>query len=394
MPAARPSQAAVVNVLAAMKAAGLQPGTVRVTADGGFEVAVAGDGAQKPINPADLVESVSKGKALPKYIVRNSRGVLYYARRGQPWVRLQTQFPAGSEVPFALHQERERLLSEPTPVPAGQDVAAVARHYVASDDYRRLAPRTRADYDKRVAFWQEKIGHLRPKNIERRHVIGWRDAGAKKAGPHEANYRLRVLKILLEHAIDMGLLPTKGNAAKGVSEVRYEKREREPWPIEKVRAFRGAYPHGTTERLIFELCLGTGQRISDVLRMQWSDVEGDAIRVRQGKTGKRLHLPFTPDLRATLAETPTTALFIVSDGTGPRSYRSAAWIMLNARKAVDAEKWDLHSLRYSAAAELCLAGCTDDEIAAVTGQSPAMVRHYTASVRQKVRAIKAQGARE
>lgn len=68
---------------------------------------------------------MAKGKSLPRYIIRSSRGVLYFARRGQPWVRLETQFPEGAEVPFALHQERERLLSEPTPVRAGQDVAVL-----------------------------------------------------------------------------------------------------------------------------------------------------------------------------------------------------------------------------------------------------------------------------
>ncbi len=38
MPSARPSQAAVKNVIEAMKAAGLELGSVRVQADGGFVV--------------------------------------------------------------------------------------------------------------------------------------------------------------------------------------------------------------------------------------------------------------------------------------------------------------------------------------------------------------------
>ena len=329
---------------------------------------------------------------LPSYIVRNSRGVLYFRKRPGPWVRLETQFPEGQAVPFALHQERERLLHEPTPVPKGQTVADVIRHYNASEGYRKLAPRTKSDYDKRTVFWRDKIGHLRPRNIERRHVIGWLEANARKDGPHEANYRHRVLRIIMEHAIDMAHLPSGANPAKGVKELKYEGKTREPWPAEKIKAFRDAYPRDSVERLILELCLGTGQRISDVLRMQWGDLDGDAIRVRQAKTGKRLHLPFTAELRATLAVTPRRALFIVpaDKGAGQRSYFSAAHVMRQARQAIGAGAWDLHSLRYTAAAELLLAGCTDDEIAAVTGQSPEMVRHYTATTRQKVRAIKAQ----
>lgn len=334
---------------------------------------------------------MKKGQ-LPSYIVRNSRGVLYFRKRPGPWVRLETQFPASEAVPIALHLERERLLNEPTPVPKGQTVADVIRHYNASEGYRRLAPRTKSDYDKRTEFWRDKIGHLRPGNIERRHVIGWRDANEKKDGPHEANYRLRVLRIIMEHAINMGHIAAGSNPVSKVPQIKYDGKKREPWPADKIRGFRDTYPRDSVERLILELCLGTGQRISDVLRMQWGDLDGDAIRVRQAKTGKRLHLPFTAELRATLAVTPRRALFIVpaDKGTGQRSYFSAAHVMRQARDAIGATAWDLHSLRYTAAAELLLAGCTDDEIAAVTGQSPEMVRHYTATTRQKVRAIKAQ----
>ena len=54
---------------------------------------------------------------------------------------------------------------------------------------------------------------------------------------------------------------------------------------------------------------------------------------------------------------------------------------------------DIHSWRYNAAYELLEAGCEDDLIAAVTGQSPAMVLHYTKKVRQKIRAVQAQQLR-
>jgi integrase len=36
--------------------------------------------------------------------------------------------------------------------------------------------------------------------------------------------------------------------------------------------------------LLFEMLLGTGQRISDVLAMQWGQVEDGGIWVKQGKT--------------------------------------------------------------------------------------------------------------
>lgn len=67
--------------------------------------------------------------------------------------------------------------------------------------------------------------------------------------------------------------------------------------------------------------------------------------------------------------------------------------MRRVRLNIGAEDYDIQSWRYNAACELLEAGCADDLIAAVTGQSPAMVQHYTRKVRQKIRAIKAQQMR-
>ena len=331
-----------------------------------------------------------KGRSLPSYIHRRKRdGVLLFRKRigGRIFeAKLETQFPEGEAVPFSLHQERERLLNDPAPVAPGQDMAYVIRKYIAGPNYRKLAARTRDDYDKRLTFLRDKIGHLAPKSIKRRHVIAWLDKWAEKS-PHEANYRLRVLRLLMERAIDYGLLTQ--NPVRGVAEVKYEKRDRQPWPETHVAAFRKAYDYGTRERMIFELCLGSGQRIGDVLRMQWRHIEDGGILVQQGKTGKRLWVPLTGHLRAALDVWPRTDLRIVR-----LSYRQASYAMLDARKAICAEAYDLHALRYTAAAELLLAGCDDETIAAITGQSDAMVKHYTRHVRQRARAMKAKEARE
>lgn len=339
-----------------------------------------------------------KGKSLPAYIHRRKRdGVLLFRKRygGRiVEIRLETQFPEGQPVPTALHLERERLLNAPVPVPPGQDIAAVVRAYRASEKYRRLKPRTAKDYDAHLDYIDRKAGKLEPRRIERRHVIAWRNAWAEAETPHRANYRLRVLKIVMEFAIDMGLLPISGNTAKGVEELRYDKRERQPWPVDLVKAYRATATG--RELLLFELCLGTGQRIGDVLAMKWGDLEGDGINVRQGKTGKRLWLPLTGPLRAALSATQRRSVFILTNhaATGPWSYRGAAHAVRAIREQIGALDYDIHSLRYSAASELALAGADDETIAAITGQSLAMVAHYTKSVRQKVRALKAKDMRK
>lgn len=340
-----------------------------------------------------------KGKDLPSYIHRRKRdGVLLFRKRyGRKTVeiRLETQFPEGVPVPFALHQERERLLTGPTPVTPGKDLSAVIRHYIASPKYRDLKPRTRDDYDKHLVYFQGKMGHLLPRQIERHHVIRWHAKWAENETPHRANYRLRVMSIIMEHAKDMGLLTKQDeNPAKGIKAIKYEKQDRQPWPQDRIDAYRTT----ATGRalLVFELCLGTGQRIGDVLRMKWGDIEADGIKVKQGKTGKALWVPFTRHLRAALASAPRRSVFILTNqyATGPWSYRGASQAIREVREAIGALDYDTHGLRYSAASELLLAGADVETIGAITGQSPEMVRHYTRAVRQKALALKAKEIRE
>ncbi|MCF3595462.1 tyrosine-type recombinase/integrase [Rhodobacteraceae bacterium LMO-12] len=240
-------------------------------------------------------------------------------------------------------------------------------------------------------FFLSIMGKANPVNLKRKDVIRLRDANAEKA--YFANYSLRVLRVLMEHCVDLGWRET--NPAKGVPELKTQKTEREPWPRELLEAYRCHCPIGTRERLVMELCVGTGQRIGDVLEMRWSDIQDGAIVVKQNKTNKELWVPILPELQTALDAASRHSVFILTNerGTNRWSYRGASQAVRNVREKIGALSYDIHSWRYNAACELLEAGCEDDLIAAVTGQSPAMVLHYTKKVRQKIRAIQAQQMR-
>ncbi len=197
-------------------------------------------------------------------------------------------------------------------------------------------------------------------------------------------------------------------ASDGINSLSVDSIEREPWPPKLIEIFRNAYPFQTRERMLFELMLGTGQRIGDCLEMHWSHLVGSDIWVKQNKTKKSLLIPVTRELSEALsvhraiwdaAETDHKGLFILQkDMTktkqpGPWAYRGAAEAKREARKQVGAQKFDNHAIRYTAATELLRAGCSDEQIAAVTGQSIKMVQHYTRAERQKLRARTAQAKR-
>jgi integrase len=339
-----------------------------------------------------------KGRDLPSYVHRRKRdGKLLFRRRsGRKIIEIvmKTQFPAGDPVPFALHQERERLLNSPAPVAEGKTVRYVIDRYERSREFAALAPRTKYDYRKHLDFLREKIGHIEPGLIERRHVIGWRDQWAKSS-PHKANYRLRIFRIVMERAIDFGLLPTGGNPAKGVSEVKYTKAQRQPWPDELVAAARANATDRTA--LLFELLLGTGQRIGDVLKMRWSEFDGEAINVRQSKTKTNLWIPAPETLLMVLTSAPRRSVFILTNhaATGPWSYRGAHDAMMKLRRKIGAEAYDIHSLRYTATAELARVGLDDEQIMSITGhKTNRMVQLYAGPARQRARARAALVARE
>ncbi|MDB6454753.1 tyrosine-type recombinase/integrase [Falsirhodobacter sp. 20TX0035] len=325
-------------------------------------------------------------RGLPAHVY-NKKGVLYFQRRGYPTVRIQAE----AHTPAFAAEYARLLAGERASYSGPRTFNALIASYVASDRYRRLSLRTVQDYDKVLAWTKEKVGTLPVGSLQRKDVIRARDANRKTL--RFANYIVQIWRILMEHAIDIGW--RDDNPAKGVSLLKSDADPREAWPQDKIDAFRTV----ATGRalLIFELCLGTGQRIGDVLKMRWSDIENSGINVQQGKTKAKLWVPLTPRLAGILGATPRIGLTICAWGTAGKatSYRGAADMVLEVRRQIGAEAYDLHGLRYSAAAELAAAGCSDEMIMAITGhKTSAMVARYAGPARQKARATEAQERRK
>jgi integrase len=201
-----------------------------------------------------------------------------------------------------------------------------------------------------------------------------------------------MLSILFEHAIDLDW--QRDNPAKGIAKIQTGEGHK-PWPASAIALYR-EHADGLA-LLIFELALGTGQRASDLTRMEWSHIEDDGIWVTQGKTKARLWIPFTARLAAALAATRrNSARHILASDTGqPLKYDQLQKKVMAVRKSAGLTAYSLHGLRYSAAGELAEAGCTDQQIAAITGhKSLSMVQKYSKGARQKRLAKEAQSLRE
>lgn len=325
---------------------------------------------------------------LPAYVERRKgrKGQVYlYFRRGKgPTIRMHA---AAGTPDFAA--EYAKLIRGVAPVPVGKSLRALIASYKRDDRYGRLKPRTRADYDKVLAFLDDRMGDLPADKMRRKDVVRLRDSNEGRF----ATYCVQVVRILMEHAMDQGW--RDDNPARGVGAKRTEAAPRYPWPADMVAAYRDAADGRAL--LLFELLLGTGQRIGDVLRMRWGDLSDGGISVRQSKTGAALWIPLPPRVTALLASTPRRGLTIVAQDDGrPVSYRAAAHAISQVRKQIGAGAgYDIHALRHTAAADMAARGLDDDHIASVTGhKSRAMVARYSGAARQRARATKAQEGRE
>lgn len=328
-------------------------------------------------------------RELPKYCYRLGRKGYIYYRHGGVLHRMPND-PTSTE--FA--QEYAKLRSGRNLPPATRNFKKLIAHYMQSQKWERLAENTRKSYRQSFRYLEDRIGSYDPKSMQRVHVISMRDALAHK--PTTANRRVGALSVLYEHGIDIGWLTQ--NPAKSVGNLEGKRDPRHPWPQDLIDKARET---ATGETLVlFEMLLGTGQRINDVLAMQWGHIEADGIWLIPTKTArkkKRLYIPFTTRLSAVLADTPKRSLHIVTLPDGkPMAYQTAWKRIMDLRKAIGAEQYDIHSLRHAAASEIAaIPGMTLEHVAAITGHSGSeMAKHYSQSTWQKARAQEAQKGRK
>jgi integrase len=327
---------------------------------------------------------------LPYLRRKRARGRDYwYFQRGRERIPL----PAPEAPDFLEKYLAARRGVSPVPEPAGRTFRRLIRAYRASARWSKLAPRTKRDYDRVLNWAAGTFGDLDPSRMERRHVIRARDENRDRL--RFANYIVQVLSVLFEQAIDMGWITH--NPARGIPLLRSDgDGPHRPWPPALLEAYTAAAAPGSVARTVMELCIGTGQRIGDVLAMRWDHIRDGGIELRQSKTRARLWVPFTPRLAAYLAALPRRGLTIATGRDGrPLTYHAAAAEIMRVRKAVQAEAFTIHGWRYTAAAELAAAGCTDEEIQAITGhRARAMVVKYAGATRQEQRARTAQRRRQ
>jgi integrase len=177
------------------------------------------------------------------------------------------------------------------------------------------------------------------------------------------------------------------NPTRGVKRLYEVQHEHEPWTDHVIAAFdRKAPPHLKLARLRGYY---TGQRVSDLVTMQWSQFDGRRIELpQQEKTGEFVSVPCNKVLRTALEAEVRRANTVLTNQYGKpyASPKTLGQAFRRVLRKIGAKDYSIHGLRKNAAKALAEAGCSEREIMAVIGhRSPAMVSLCTKRAEKKRR---------
>ena len=234
------------------------------------------------------------------------------------------------------------------------------------------------------------FGGLRLDRITRKAIEDWFNAYSASA-PGGANHALQVLRQSLNFAIERGLIDS--NPAGSVLPNRRPKLTRFLSRDEIARLNAALDQHadgrGSVQADIIRLLLLTGCRKSEIVRLRRCEVDGNHLRLEDGKTGART-VYLSPEARAIIERrlrTAPGAYLFPSPRTPehPISNDLALWYRI--RREIWIEDVRLHDLRHSYASQCVMAGVPLPVVSKLLGHSQcAMTLRYTHAADKDVEA--------
>jgi integrase len=319
------------------------------------------------------------------FLDRHGRSRYYFRRRGR---RIPLPgLPGSAEFMTAYTSALEAAPKATMEIGSARTIAgsvnAMIVGYLGSAAYTRLAAASQRQYRRILEDLRRQHGDRSIAALERRHVTLLLEAKAN--APAAARDLLRCLRLLVRHAIELGVRqddPTIGIRVKMPKTDGFR-----TWTEDDIAAFEAAYPIGTKPRLALALLLGTALRAGDVVRVGRSHLRNGAIAgIVQQKTGTLLPpIPISTDLSAAInAAAPSEHVVFLVNELG-RSFTAKGfgkWFTKQCER-IGLNGLSPHGLRKAACRRLAEAGCSANEIAAISGhKSLNEVARYTRAADQ------------
>jgi len=236
-----------------------------------------------------------------------------------------------------------------------------------------LSKNTIAQYDTAARKLKKMLVQFAPDQVRPKHIAAIKVAMAST--PNMANRCLSLLRQVFSWALEQQLIEM--NPAVGIKRHLESKRGR----LISMDEYRAIYGHaGERLQVIMDLLIRTGQRVSDVLRIRRTDLTDEGIRFVQQKTGAKLVVPWTPELRAVvdrakLLHGNIRALTLLHNRRGKTpDYRTVALQWTKACEAAGVADAHIHDLRAVALTAARKQGLNATRLAGHS--SPAMTERY------------------
>lgn len=273
----------------------------------------------------------------------------------------------------------------------------LVRDYTLAPYFDKLAESTQREYRRMLTRAEAEFGEMPLAALEdprvRRDFLDWRAKVLKSSGEREADNRLSAISAMLTWARENGRI--SANHLSGFRRLYSSNRADKIWLPEHVEAFMRVAPIEMQRALI--IALHTGQRQGDILRLAWTNYDGAALTLRQGKSrrggkpGPIVTVPCTAALRRMLDGLPRSAAVILTTKTGrpwKKRYFAREWEA--ATEAAGITDLHFHDLRGTAITMLAEAGSQVPQIAAITGHSLKTVTTILETYLSRTRALAEQ----
>ena len=200
--------------------------------------------------------------------------------------------------------------------------------------------------------------------------------------PAGARNLLNGLKALMRFAVLTGLIEHDPAASLKAPKVKTAVAGGiHSWTEDEIAAYRACHAIGTTARLALELALNTACRRGDLIQIGPQHIRNGLFSYSQNKTMASVAMPVHPDLFEVLAGTPATnALFLTASTGRPFSPNTFGNKFREWCNEAGLSHCSVHGLRKAQARRLAEAGCSANQIMAITGHKTlSEAQRYTAA---------------
>jgi integrase len=264
----------------------------------------------------------------------------------------------------------------------------LASEYFNPESKKAYAEGTRYNYRKHLDLLKARLGTGMLVDIDQEAVEVYTAQIAREHGDSAGDDQIAMISNVWEHAKGFIEFKRKGRLNPTTRIKRHYQHDGEGhlvWPEEVIEAFDTSCPwHLKFVRMGLHY---TGQRGGDVVKMKWTDFDGDRIYVVQQKTGKKLWLkcpkPLLDVLRREQRRTNREYIFHHAYDAPFANAQTLSHAIRNRLEALKIEGYTMHGLRKNAGMELAEAGAEVMEIMAVLGhKTPKMAMFYCEQARQ------------